>query len=136
MSTTPAAPPSKLPNLYQLHGHGLHVTYSLSGIDGKPHFTYQDAHQTLQFQGPDIRSVSTDIGTLVTVTIRMTIDTGSTTFSLMVPGVNLEFSSQAQIKTFGVTTIHKFSVVPAFRQGQTQLYSLTELSGTAAAVKF
>jgi hypothetical protein len=136
MSATPIAPPSKLPNLYQVQGHGLHVTYSTSSIEGKSHLTYQDAHQTLQFTGSQIRSVPTDIGTLVTVTIQMTVDTGSTTFSLMLPAVNLEFSSQAHIKTFGVTTIHKFSVVPALRQGQTELYTVCDFSGTVSSVKF
>ncbi|HEV2989010.1 MAG TPA: hypothetical protein VG759_11245 [Candidatus Angelobacter sp.] len=135
MSTTPATP-AKQPNLYQLQGHGLHITYSTSGIDGKPHFTYQDAHQSLQFSGSEIRTASTEIGTLVTVTIRRTIDTGSTSFSLMVPTVNLGNANQVHIKTFGVTTIHKFSVVPAFNQGQTELYTLTDLSGTASFVVF
>jgi len=136
VSTTPTIPTTKQPNLYQVQGHGLHVTYSTSGIDGKPHFTYQDAHQTLQFSGPQIRTVDTGIGTLVTVTIRMTVDTGSTSFSLMVPTVNLGASSQAHINTFGVTTTHKFSLVPAFNQGQTELYTVTALSGTASFVVF
>src|SRR5262249_4278839 len=58
------------PNLYQLQGKHLHVSYSTSGFDGRPHFTYQDAHQNLNFAGDDIRTVQTEIGTLVTVTIR------------------------------------------------------------------
>jgi hypothetical protein len=66
----------------------------------------------------------------------MTVDTGSTSFSLMVPTVNLGASSQAHIKTFGITTIHKFSIVPIFRQGQTELYTIHELSGTASFVAF
>ena len=39
------------PNSYDLSGHHLHVTYSTSGFDGKPHFSYQDLHQTLDFSG-------------------------------------------------------------------------------------
>ena len=66
------------PNLYQLSGKHLNITYSTSGIDGKPHFSYQDLQQTLNFTGDQIRSVETEIGTLVTVTIRMTVDTGGT----------------------------------------------------------
>src|SRR5436853_7639761 len=120
MSSTPATPATKEPSLYQLQGHGLHVTYSTSGIDGKPHFAYQDAHQSLQFSGSQIRSVPTEIGALVTVTIRKTVDSGSTSFSLMVPTVNLGASNQSHIRTFGITTIHKFSIVPALNQVQTE----------------
>src|SRR4051812_40693065 len=36
--------PQITPDNYQLSGpHHLHVSYSTNGIDGKPHFTYQDA---------------------------------------------------------------------------------------------
>ena len=30
------------PNHYDLSGKRLHVVYSTAGIDGKPHFSYQD----------------------------------------------------------------------------------------------
>lgn len=55
------------PNLYELRGSQLHVTFSTSGIDGKPHLTYQDAHISASFNGDDIRVLSTEIGTLVSV---------------------------------------------------------------------
>jgi hypothetical protein len=130
------APPTKKPDLYQVHGGSLHITYSTTGIDGKPHFTYHDAVQTKTFSGTEIRTVSTEIGTLVTVTIRLTVDSGSTSFTLMVPNVNLSSSNTAAIKTFGVTTFHRFSVVPALNLGQTETYTVTELSGTASFVVF
>src|SRR3954468_17568425 len=85
------------PNLYQLQGEALHVTYSTSGIDGKPHFTYQDRHETLNFRGDEIRSAETEIGVLVSVSIRRTIDAGSTSFSLLVPTVNLGSEQSATI---------------------------------------
>lgn len=30
------------PNVYQLSGKGLHISYSTTGIDGKARLTYQD----------------------------------------------------------------------------------------------
>jgi hypothetical protein len=125
------------PNMYQLTGGHLHVTYSTTSINGKPHFTYEDGNQTLSFTGDQIRQTKTEIGTLVSVTIHMTVDSGSTAFSLLVPTVNLtSLSSPATIHTIGITTAHRFSVVPAANQGQTELYTTTELSGTASVVVF
>jgi len=124
------------PNLYQLHGHHLHITYSTSSIDGKPRFQYHDPFQTLQFSGDQIRTLESEIGTLVTVTIRLTPDFGSTSFTLMVPQVNLDQSSQSHVKTFGVTTLHRFSIAPQLDTGQIEHYTVAELSGTASLVAF
>jgi hypothetical protein len=128
--------PAISPNLYQLQGQQIHVTYSTSSFDGKPRFDYQDAYNSLQFVGDEIRTATSEIGTLVSVSIRKTIDTGSTSFTLLLPNINLENTKQASIITEGITTIHRFSVVPMLRQGQTQLYNVTQLSGTAQAVDF
>ena len=46
----------RTPDLYTLHGGGLHVSYSTTGIDGKPHFTYQDAQSSMS--SPETRSRS------------------------------------------------------------------------------
>lgn len=128
--------PVNTPDFYQLHGDHLHITYSTTSFDGKPRFDYQDASQTLTFEGDQIRTVTTEIGALVTVTICMTIDRGSTTFTLFVPTVNLGSSNQARVHTEAITTIHRFSIVPAFNQGQTELYTVTPLTGTASFVNF
>lgn len=126
------------PNFYQLHGHHLTVSYSSSGIDGKPHFSYQDTHKTLSFTGDEIRTVDTEIGSIVTVTLQLTVDSGSTTFSLLVPTVNLDDRTQqsGSITTEGITTLHRFSLIPALNRGQTELYNVTRLTGTAQFVLF
>jgi hypothetical protein len=129
--------PTIMPNLYRLQGHNLRITYSTTGIDGKPRFHYQSAIQSLDFSGDEIRALDSEIGMLVTVTIHLTVDSGSTSFTLLVPRVNLGNSNHnAYINTFGVTTLHRLSLVPALDQGQTELYAVTTLSGTAALVHF
>ncbi|HJU09621.1 MAG TPA: hypothetical protein VJ728_02030 [Candidatus Binataceae bacterium] len=134
---------SQAANLYSLHNNviqggqfALTVSYASSGIDGKPHFHYQDAHQTLDFAGDQIRTVESDVGTVVTVTIRLTVDSGSTTFSLVVPAVRLGRSGRAHISTLGITTIHRFSIVPQFNLGQLETYTVSHLEGTAEFVEF
>jgi hypothetical protein len=142
-SAPQAAPPTRTANFFTLHSNViqggqffLHVVYSTSGFDGKPHLQYHDPSQTLDFSGDQITTTPSPIGTLVTVTIRRTVDSGSTTFSLLVPQVNLGHSTSASIRTFGVTTVHRFSIVPFLAQGQTELYTVTELQGTAESVAF
>lgn len=139
----PTIPIPRTPNLYNLHNNviqggqfSLHVSYTTSGIDGKPHFHYQDAQQTLNFAGDQIRTVESDVGLLVSVTIRQTVDAGSTTFTLIIPTVNLGQSAQARISTLGITTIHRFSIVPQFNLGQIETSTVSQLEGNAERVEF
>src|SRR5207237_1013212 len=101
MSTSP----TKTPNLFQVHGDRVHVTYSTTSLVENPQFHYQDTHGVQNFEGDAIRTVESEIGTLVTVTIApRTIDSGSTSFTLLVPHVNLDQANQVPIRTEGITT--------------------------------
>ena len=125
------------PNLYQLQGGEIHVSYATTGFDGKPTFSYQDAQSAQSFSGDQINVAETPIGQVVTVLIRRTIDTGSTSFSILIPTVNLTaVGQQAHIHTDGITTVHRFSVLPAANRGQTELYQFIPMSGTAEQVVF
>ncbi len=126
------APAFVQPNVYRLHGRELHITYLPVGAGGLSHFTYQDAVQTLNFTGDQVRVVDTEIGRLVSVTIRLTVDSGSTEFTALIPTVNLGSSKSDHIETIGITTIHRFSIVPPLNLGQTEMSSCTRLRGTAA----
>src|SRR5215471_11397199 len=107
------------PNLYKLSGGHLQITYSTSGKDGKPHFSYQDGNQTLSFTSSQISETKTEIGTLLSVTIHKTVDTGSTSFTVLLPNVRLAGPSYtSQIHALGITTVHKFAVVQAANHGQ------------------
>ena len=124
-------------NMFTLAGGGLHVSYSTSGIDGKPHMSYQDATRSLSFTGDEIRIMEGDLATVVSVYIVRTIDAGSTSFSLLVPRVNLAASfGSTPIHTDGITTHHPFSLLPAQNLGQRDFYTVTALHGTASQVAF
>ncbi|MCC5656737.1 hypothetical protein LC608_07015 [Nostoc sp. XA010] len=129
------------PNLYNFNGYNskgekVTINYSTSSFTGKPLFNYQEQKQTLNFTGDEIRTVDTEIGTLVTVTIKKTVDTGNTTFTLLIPRVNLGSSNEVKVETKGITTTNRFSVIPQFNQGQTQTYTTINLRGTAQSVAF
>ncbi|MBD2437581.1 hypothetical protein H6G69_12310 [Nostoc sp. FACHB-110] len=127
---------AKVPTLYELQNHEIKVTYSTTSFVGKPLLNYQDQQQKLQFSGDEIRTTDTEIGQLVTVTIYKTVDTGSVTFSLLIPDVNLGNTNEAKIVTNGITTVNRFSTIPVLNQGQRQTYKVTPLFGTAKAVVF
>jgi hypothetical protein len=122
--------------MFHLSGHNLHVSYATTGFDGKPHLHYQDATHALDFAGDQIRAVECDLGMLVSVSIQRTVDAGSTSFSLLVPRVTLEAGQSQPIHTEGVTTVHRFSIVPMFNRGQLDGYSVHALSGTAQFLMF
>ena len=124
------------PNMYQVSGGGIHVTYSTTSLQGQPLFNYHDAFQVKNFTGNQITTLQTSIGKLVTVTIHMTVDSGSTTFSVLLPNVNLPdgLFGSANITAEGITTVHRFSIFHI--QGQTEFYTAVPMQGTAAHVLF
>ena len=124
------------PNLYELSGGGISITYSTTGLQGQPHFSYHDAVQVKNFTGNQITTVQTSIGLLVTVLIHLTVDAGSTTFSVLLPNVNLPAApfGSANITAEGITTLHRFSIFHI--HGQTEFYTAVPMQGTAAHVLF
>jgi hypothetical protein len=74
-----------------------------------------------------------DLGTVISVTIVETVDTGYTSFSLPVPDVALPADqSSVFIHTEGITTVHRiFAALIA--HPQSKMYTVTPLNGTAAA---
>ena len=137
---SPAAQPTVqlgTPDVYEVHGGGISVTYHPTFAGGVPALTYQDSHRTLSFRGDQIRRVDVpDLGTVVSVTLVMTVDTGSTRFSLLVPQVSLpnQLGASTHIATEGITTVHRRSPVPAANLGQRDVYTVTPLHGTASMV--
>lgn len=130
------------PNLYQLHGRGLSVSFSTTSFEGRPRFSYQDSQGTKTFSGDEITLTQSPIGTLATVVIQVVPDAGSTTFTLLIPTVNLANNPPpaavppAPIRTDGITTVTRGSIAPALDLGQIQTYHVTKLSGLASHVHF
>jgi hypothetical protein len=126
---------TKKPNLYELSGDGIKITYTLQPIAGPPQFNYDDGKVSNLFKGGEIRTVETDeLGTLVSVTIHLEIDRGSTTFTVLIPRVNLGASTSEPITTVGVTTVHHRPVVGPTPQGQDDIYTVHPMKGTAKFV--
>ena len=112
---------------------GLQVSYSAAG----PQLHYHQGSVIQDFTGKDIRVAEVpDLGTLVSVTTHMTVDSGSTTFTLLLPRVNLPappaLPAAVPVATDGLMTLHRFSTVLALQHGQQEFYTVTPLQGTAS----
>jgi hypothetical protein len=126
-------------NQFHLHGGALTVSYFPLGegpvIAGKGRTTlvYQDAQGTRTYGSQELKVESTAIGTLVTATLHIIPDLGTTTFTLLVPAVSLGPSTSVPIRTEGITTLHRSFLIGPFGPAQRETYSLTALSGTASS---
>jgi hypothetical protein len=110
----------------------VHVTYDSTSFTGKPLVSYRDANDNESFTGNEIRVVESDLGTLISVTLRATADIETISLSLVIPNVQLTgVKDRVDVETFSITTTHRVGtrVHPAF--GQLDTYSLTVLRGTA-----
>jgi hypothetical protein len=123
------------PNLFELSGDGIQITYSTTSLVGPPQFTYHDATQATTFMGDQIQVTPSSLGTLVSIVIHQTIDAGSTTFSLVLPRASLSLAPIGNITTVGITALHKMSIVGT-PNGQSDFYTVHPLQGTASYVVF
>jgi hypothetical protein len=126
-----------LPNRYVLQSSDgrIKVDYETSNFLGQPILNLsQGSGPTRHFSGSQIRAVSTEIGTLVSVTTEMTIDTGSTSFSVLIPAITLaSVADREAFETEAVITSHSgpFSIPPT---GVHEKYQFIPLRGEASVL--
>ena len=102
--------------------------YETSSFIGQPslNLTQPPGHPIRHFSGSQIRTMHTEIGTLVSVTTQITVDTGSTSFSVLIPAITLTavgdhqtFATEAMVTSHSgpnsvpVTGVHeKYQFIP------------------------
>ena len=101
---------SILPNRFLLQSSDgkTKVDYETISFIGQPILNLtQGPGPTRHFAGSQIRAINTEIGTLVTVTTQITIDTGSTSFSVLIPAITLtSISDNKSFATEAIITSH------------------------------
>jgi hypothetical protein len=129
------------PNTWSLTGDGVTVTLRSDAATGEDHLTYQDESRSLSFPGADgnVTKEDTGAGLLLTVVINQTVDAGNTTFSLLLPLVNLAGlklgGKPPPIVTVGILTERHISFVHTpFTLFQMTSYGTIQLTGTASRV--
>ena len=70
---------------------------------------------------------------MVTVTLKLTVDTGNTTLTLLVPNFKLQGSAQ-EFKTLAIKSTNRTSFLPI--TGALESYEVICLKGTADSVLF
>lgn len=130
--------PSVQPNEYVLKSTNgkITFTYIKSNFLGQPFASYTENGVTKDFFGSAVRVLDAGIGTLVTVTTRMTIDTGGTEFSVLLPLIELADITKSQaFSTDGVITT--FKGPDSFPQtGVRETYDFIPMNGTARVFLF
>ena len=122
---------SQDPNQYQLTSNEVQITYTPGNDNGQPELGYQGSHGNITFTGNDIRTEETLLGTLITVFLVRTVDTGSVTLTLLLPGVNLAGTAEQPIETIAIETHNLFSVLDRNKARQTRTYQVYNLQGRA-----
>jgi len=124
------------PNLFELSGHGVQITYSTTGIDGQPHFNYSGSyghHESIAFSGSEIRTQQSELGTLVSVTLIRTVNAGDTVLTLLLPSIRLTGETARPIETLAIIS-KTFGILP--HEGAQPIYDAVKLSGSAQKVFF
>jgi hypothetical protein len=125
------------PNRYVLHSQDgkTKVDYETSGFIGQPTLNLTQGPGPIRhFSGSQIRRANTEIGTLVSVTTHMTIDTGSTSFSVLIPAITLSSASdQRAFSTEAIVTNHTGpNSIPS--TGVHETYQFIPMKGEASLV--
>lgn len=125
-------------NLYELTGEDTSVTYTPAGLGGAAQLNYRSGNQDQVYRGEQVRSLATEIGTLVTVDVTIVFDGDTLTFSLFVPAVNLRNDTvEAPVETVALLSTARSSIAgPSLIQGQLTTYQAIALAGTARLVDF
>ena len=112
------------------------VDYETSSFIGQPTLNLMQGPggPIRHFAGSQIRTLSSEIGTLVTVTTQLTVDTGSTSFSVLIPAISLgAISEHKTFTTEAIITQHTGpNSVPA--TGVHETYKFIPLKGEASFV--
>ncbi len=117
---------------YELRGGGIEIKYFATGITGEPSLSYKDANQAVTFNGDKIRTLHTELGDLVSVTLMRGREGGDTIFSLIIPRVDLA-GERAPVRTHGITTKNKIGVPRV--AGQQTKNTITLLMGSGSLLQ-
>ena len=122
------------PNLYNLQSQDgkTKVVYETTSFPGQPILNLTQSPGPIRhFSGSQIRTLNSEIGTLVTVTTHITIDTGSTSFSVLIPAISLtSISNHQTFTTEAIITAHSGpNSIPS--TGVHEKYQFIQLTGTA-----
>src|SRR3954465_11209523 len=126
------------PNRYVLQSSdgNTKVDYETSSFIGQPtlNLTQGPGGRIRHFSGSQIRTRRTEVGILLTVTTRISVDTGSTSFSVLIPAISLAaVGNHETFATEAIVTTHTGpNSVPS--TGVHEKYQFIPLKGEASFI--
>ena len=119
-------------NKFVLKHENIEVDYTLSGSVGNLALNYRDAAAgTITFSAPEISTTSTALGTLVSVGLLRTVDTGGESFGVFLPDLDVPPGEREEFSTVGV--YYRFQG-PDSVPRRPPVWRSIELRGTAETV--
>jgi len=122
------------PNRFTLQSNDgkTKVDYETTSFIGQPVLNLTQLPGPIRhFAGSQIRSLNTEIGTLVTVTTQLTIDSGSTSFSVLIPAITLTSISDHQAFTTDAVVTHHSGPNSVPQTGVHETYQFIAMKGEA-----
>lgn len=89
-------------NKFVLKGSGVEVDYTIGANPSFPALTYKNGTTEKSFTPAQIKTEDSGLGTMVSVALVMTIDTGGERFGLFLPTIDVPAGQTAQFHTVGV----------------------------------
>ena len=87
---------------FTLKGDGVEVYYTPGAKPGVPALIYKDQKTSKEFQANAIHTDSTNLGSLLTVPLEMTVDAGGTSFSFFLPSLEVPTGRAVEFNTIGI----------------------------------
>ena len=115
-------------NKFVLKHDQVEVDYTLGAT---PVLVYRDGSSTKSFTAPEITTEQTGLGTLVSVALVLTIDTGGERFGFFLPQLDVPSGQSAEFRTAGV--YERFSGPDSLPHREPS-WRCIELHGTAQTV--
>jgi len=139
-SPAPAAPQPKSGNLFEFATHSGKTKISyypfapgplIQGRTPGPSFQYDGPEGTLNFRAEQITQSNTPAGQLLSVVLKAQDDTGSLTFSLLLPPVTMGTDDSQSFSTYGIKARHAGSIQ---KPGAQVTYEIECFTGEAKSV--
>ena len=125
------------PNRFELQSNDgkTKVDYETISFMGQPVLNLSQGPGPIRhFVGSQIRRVDTEIGTIVSVTTQMTVDTGSTSFSILIPAITLPAANRLQAFTTEAIVTHHSGPISVPPNGVHETYQFIPMKGQASFV--
>jgi hypothetical protein len=118
-------------NKYLLSGNGIEVTYTIGGNPSFTALTVKERATTKLFKPAQITTDHTGLGTLVSVPLVLTPDTGGSRFGFFLPEVTVTLGHSVPVTT--ISAIETFSGPDSFPRRPTA-WQCVHLHGVAEEV--